>query len=156
MKNILQKIILNWNLSLILREIKFYIKRMKPFIVIMLLACFPFIALADQSSQSDNSGKKITLQKGNNHGYIKTPKAPDRQVITCTYDGYGMDLDFTFSEGMGVLTVTDETFQPHVYDIDTSLLDVYVPVGNLAGTIDIELETENGNVYEGEIKQGEH
>lgn len=81
------------------------------------------------------------------------PKAPDRQVITCTYDGYGMDLNFTYSEGMAVLTVTDENLQGLVYNIDTSLLDVYVPVGNLAGAINIELETEHGNVYEGEIKQ---
>lgn len=106
-----------------------------------------------EPSSTGTQPKELILVKKGKEVKAGRPKAPDRQVITCTYDGYGMDLKFTFSEGMAVLTVTDDNLQGLVYDIDTSLLDVYVPVGNLAGSINIELETENGNVYEGEIKQ---
>lgn len=119
------------------------------------LICFSSLCMANPSAPStkQKGEEEITLVRTGNGAKAGRPKAPDRQVITCTYDGYGMDLNFTFSEGMGVLTVTDENLQGLVYNIDTSLLDVYVPVGNLAGAINIELETENGNVYEGEIKQ---
>lgn len=48
---------------------------MNPFIVFMLLACFPFLAIADNSSQSDNSGKKIILQKGCGIGIKKIQMA---------------------------------------------------------------------------------
>lgn len=109
-------------------------------------------ALAEQNSKGSKPRPPITLHKGNGHGHINRPKAPDRQRITCSYDGMTLELDFTISEGISTLNVTDETPQCLTYTIDTSSLCVSVPVGPLSGSITIELNTERGNNFTGIIQ----
>ena len=77
------------------------------------------------------------------------PKAPDRQIITCAYDGETLHLSFIIPEGTATLSVTDETLLTSTYQIDTTPLDVAVQVGELFGTISIEMETEAFNSYNG-------
>lgn len=109
----------------------------------------PALAAAEKSSENRKPRPPILLEKGNPHGHINRPKAPNRQSITCTYDGMTLELDFTVSEGISTLTVTDETPQCVTYTIDTSTLQVSVPVGTLLGSITIELDTERGNHFTG-------
>ena len=125
-------------------------KQTKIFIVLAVLA-IPTIASAEQSSGSSNSNAPIALKPGDNKGHIKRPKAPDRQAITCAYDGEQLLLTFVYSEGMATLSVTDETLLSSTYEIDTAPLVVTVPVGQLNGTVSIELETESGRQYIGEL-----
>lgn len=53
----------------------------------MILLATPFMAFAEQSKNGSKPHPPITLQKGHKGVYIKFPKAPDRQSITCAYDG---------------------------------------------------------------------
>ena len=118
----------------------------------MILLATPFMAFAEQSKNGSKPHPPITLQKGHKGAYIKFPKAPDRQSITCAYDGMSLELDFAISEGVSTLTVTDETPQCSTFIIDTSTLSVSVPVGFLSGSISIELDTELGNHFTGIMK----
>ena len=113
------------------------------------MLAIPSLVVAEKSSSGSTPRPPITLQKGYGHGVIKFPKSPDRQSITCAYDGMGLELDFAISEGMSTLTVTDETPQCSTYTIDTSSLSVSIPIGSLSGSISIELDTELGNHFSG-------
>ena len=121
----------------------------KSFFILFLMIAASLLAYAEQSSGNSKSRLPITLRKGNGHGHVDCPKAPDRQLITCSYNGMTLEMDFTISEGISTLTVTDETPQCVSYTIDTSTLYVSVPVGTLYGTINIELDTERGNHFTG-------
>ena len=56
------------------------------------------LALAEKSSRDSSPRPPITLQTGDKGGHIKRPKTPSRQLITCTYDGMTLELNFTLSE----------------------------------------------------------
>ena len=118
------------------------------FIILMMLAV-PVLAFAEQKSGCSQSRPPITLQKANKGGHAKGPKAPDRQLIVCTYDGMYMELNFAIPEGEATLIVSDETQQYLTYTIDTSTLHVSVPVGPMSGSINIDLETELDNHFSG-------
>lgn len=124
-------------------------RQLKLIFTIILALALPSLAVAEQKSKEKKPRPPITLQKGNMGGVIKYPKAPDRQSIMCTYDGTVMEFNFTVSEGFATVTVTDETPQCVIYTIDTSTLDVSLPVGVLSGSITIELDTERGNHFTG-------
>ena len=124
----------------------------KSIFTLLLAIAIPSLAAAEQNSRESKPRPPITLQKGNMGGITRYPKAPDRQSITCVYDGSTMELSFTVSEGISTLTVTDETPQCFTYSIDTSSLYVPVPVGSLSGSINIELDTERGNHFSGIIE----
>ena len=108
---------------------------------------------AEQNQPSAPKPQKvpIILVKINKGVSSRRPKAPDRQVVTCAYDGEEMCLSFVIPEGMATLTVTDESLLSSTYEFDTSPQDVSVIVGYLEGKVSIEIETEFGNVYKGEI-----
>lgn len=93
----------------------------------------------------------IILVKINKGVSSRRPKAPDRQVVTCAYDGEEMCLSFVIPEGMATLTVTDESLLSSTYEFDTTPQAVSVIVGYLEGKVSIEIETELGNVYKGDI-----
>ena len=116
------------------------------------LCLFGMTCMADPPGQSQQTPKSpITLGKPNKGVSTGRPKAPDRQAITCAYDGEQLLLTFVYSEGMATLSVTDETLLSSTYEIDTAPLVVTVPVRDLIGTILIELETESGRQYIGEL-----
>ena len=123
--------------------------QLKLFFIIFLLLASPSLASAEQSSGDQKPRPPILLKKGHKGDYTKCPKAPDCQSITCTYDGITMELTLTISEGISTLTVIDQTPQCIMYTIDPSYLFVSVPVGTLAGSINIELDTERGNHFTG-------
>lgn len=113
---------------------------------------FSNIVAENQSSSGVNRSEKIVLEKRIKHGSIQRPRTPDKQVVTCLYDGMGLELTLVFSEGMATLTVADECLNEYTFSVDTSILDIYVPVDDLTGTIYIKLETEKGNIFEGSIE----
>lgn len=124
-------------------------RQLKSIFIILTMLAVPTLAAADQKSGGSKPRPPITLEKKLGHGHMNRPKAPDRQSITCVYDGMSMELEFIISEGISTLTVTDETPQCLTYTIDTSILNVSVPVGSLSGSISIELDTERGNHFTG-------
>ena len=124
-------------------------RQLKSIFIILLALALPSLAVAEQKSGEKKPRPPITLGKSCAGSSIKRPKAPDRQSITCTYDGTIMEFYFTVSEGISTLTVSDETLQCMTYIIDTSTLEVSVPVGILSGSISIELDTERGNHFTG-------
>lgn len=110
-----------------------------------------FAIMADPSSNSHETHATIILEKDHGSGHLKRPKAPDRQVVTCAYDGEVMTLSFVIPEGNATLTVTDEYGQYITYSVDTSTLNVSVSVGDLKGFITVQLDTERGNHFHGII-----
>lgn len=111
------------------------------------------LCMAEQNQPAAPKPQKvpIILVKINKGVSSKRPKAPDRQVVTCAYDGEDMHLSFVIPEGMATLSVTDESLLSSTYAFDTSLQEITVIVGALEGAISIEIGTEWGNVYKGEI-----
>lgn len=124
-------------------------RQLKSIFTLILALALPSMVSAEQQSGQSKPRPPITLQKGSGHNHGNFPKAPDRQSITCTYDGTTMKFNFTVTEGISTLTVTDETPQCATYTIDTSTLFVSVPVGPLSGSITIELDTERGTHFMG-------
>ncbi|MDE6695284.1 MAG: hypothetical protein K2K25_00230, partial [Muribaculaceae bacterium] len=121
-------------------------------LLITLMFGFTNIVAENHSSSGVNRYEKIVLQKSKNHGSIQRPRTPDKQVVTCLYDGTGLALTFVLSEGVANLTITDDSLFESNQVIDTSTLDIYVPTGELSGCITIKLETEKGNIFEGIIE----
>ena len=110
------------------------------------------LCMAGQTQQSPKTPKvPITLVKVNKGVSARRPKAPDRQIVTCAYDGEELHLSLVIPEGMATLSVTDETLLTSIYEFDTTSLEVSVPAGDLIGTISIEMETDN-NTYCGQIE----
>ncbi len=93
--------------------------------------------------------RTITLQKTGTRTKPYKPKAPDRQIVTCAYDGDELHFSFVIPEGNATLTMTDERQYSVTYEFDTTPLVVDVPVGNLPGITYLEIETESGNSYSG-------
>ena len=91
----------------------------------------------------------ILTKKSNSKS--RHPKTPDRQVVSCSYYNGTIKLHFIYSEGNAVLNVRDENMNIDSYDVETSLLDVTIPVTPLYSTISIEVETAAGNTYYGEL-----
>lgn len=116
------------------------------------MVAVPTTVLADKSSDTGQGKPPIILQQASKGVIIKRPKAPSRQLVTCSYDGSTLELNFKISEGMSTITVTDETLQCVTYTIDTSELYVSIPVGPLYGSISVTLDTELGNHFEGTIE----
>lgn len=127
-------------------------RQLKSIFILLLALGQPLLAVAEQSSRGSNPRPPVILHKGHGNSHGNFPKAPDRQSITCTYDGSTMEFNFTVAEGTATLTLTDETPQCVTYTFDTSNLEVSVPVGTLYGTITIELDTERGNHFKGIMK----
>ena len=125
----------------------------KIFSTFILLSCSAGILSPELSGQnsSNSNANTIILVRTEKGKPIRRPKAPDRQIVTCAYDGEELHLSLVIPEGMATLSVTDETLLTSIYEFDTTSLEVSVPVGNLIGTISIEMETEN-NTYYGQIE----
>lgn len=126
----------------------------KIFIISAVLTLFSTHCLAESTTADNKDSRKepINLVKTGKGAIAGRPKAPDRQVVTCAYDGEELHLSFVYSEGAATISVTDETFLTSTYVIDTTPLVVSVPVGELVGTVSIEMETENENSYTGIIE----
>lgn len=126
---------------------------LKVTVAVVCSICLATPCSAENNQQaSQNPKSTTTLVKTNRGASIRRPKSPDRQQVTCTYDGEVMNINFTISEGMAMLSVTDDSLQFLTFEIDTTPLDVYITIGAHTGTINIELETENGNIFSGTIE----
>lgn len=122
-------------------------------IAIAAILCTGSLCMADSNQKSQQPPKvSITLVKLNRGTSANRPKAPDRQVVTCSYDGETLHLSFIIPEGTATLSVTDETLLTSIYKIDTAPLEISVSVGELYGTISIEMVTEMGNRFCGQIE----
>lgn len=76
------------------------------------------------------------------------PGMPSRQIINCTYDSGELTIDFTVTEGMCEVVLTENTGMAFQYTVDSSELTVTIFV-DLIGESEIEISTESGNVYSG-------
>lgn len=129
-------------------------KARQSLIVLIALVCSgPFFTTrADQKESEKKEPSTFTLLKAVRSNHQGRPKAPDRQVVTCAYDGEDLRISFVIPEGTATLSVTDETLLTAFYQFDTTPLEVTVPVGALQGTVYVEMETESGNFYQGELE----
>ena len=128
--------------------------RDKKFQLAIIGVCFlSSVCLAEPNQQSQKSQKApITLVKRNRGASTIRPKSPDRQVVSCDYDGEYLHISLVIPEGMATLSVTDETLLTATYHFDTTPLEVTVPIGQLQGSVYVEMETESGNFYHGEME----
>ena len=128
--------------------------KFKNILVLVNILSLSSLCMAEYANPTQTEARKtpIVLTKKGKDTIVGKPKAPDRQIVTCAYDGEELHLSFLYSEGTATLSVTDETLLTSIYQIDTTPLDISVSVGELFGTVSIEMETENGNSYYGEIK----
>lgn len=118
------------------------------FLISGLLLANP-VCFANSHQQSSTSTKApITLIKTNQGASSRRPKAPDRQTVTCAYDGEYILISFVIPEGTATISVTDE-IGPFSYNFDTSPLYITIPVMSLHGNTYVEIETESGNTYQG-------
>lgn len=92
--------------------------------------CLPLSVI---SADKEVPRRIITLQKTGTRVKPFRPKAPDRQVVTCTYDGEELHLSFVYTEGSAILSVTDETLFTTTYEVDTTPLNVTVTAGQIPG-----------------------
>ena len=127
-------------------------RKLKKLLIALVFASTMAPAWADQSTSQGDSRPPIILTRKHGQGLSNTPKAPDRQIITCSYDGEILTLNFVYSEGMGILSIVDQEDYEYSYNLDTSVLFIQIPVGNLNGMIRLQLETEYGRFFEGLIE----
>ena len=127
-------------------------KKLKSLLFLLALTGSAIPSVADQSSPQGGSRPPIILTRSNGQGYLKTPKAPDRQVITCSYDGEMLTLNFIYSEGWAALSVIDDCGYDAKYFVDSSDLYIQLYIGPLIGTIYIQLETEADKDYQGVLE----
>lgn len=119
-------------------------------LILTIFACCLQICLADNGGENQtNNTLKLTKIKGGQTS--NRPHMPDRQVITCVYDGENICLDFAYSEGVCDTYVMDaRTGEMQHFSFDSSELSVFIYVGEI-GESYITLVTEYGNTYEGTI-----
>lgn len=115
-------------------------------LTLLSILCIPY---ASMYAENGATKRLILLQKTGKGMKPLRPKAPDRQVITCTYDGETLHLSLVIPEGDAILSITDEALLTSTYEIDTIPLEVSVPIGQLTGYISIEMETETGYIFTG-------
>lgn len=127
-------------------------KRFKFMTVGLALLSSTFLPFSAVQAEKQTPKVLITLQRVGTKMKPLRPKAPDRQMVTCAYDGEELHLSFLYSEGTATLSVTDETLLTSIYHIDTTPLEISVSVGELFGTVYIDMETEAGKTYYGEIE----
>ena len=113
----------------------------------LICLCAPCMAESNPPTQHH-----VVLVKTSRGSSEKRPKAPDRQQVTCAYDGEVMSFNFAIPEGMATLSITDDSLQVLTYEVDTTPLEVYVTTGALSGIVYIELESEKGNTFSGTIE----
>ena len=118
--------------------------------ILLLYAGFSSPDISGQNCIYSNQSTTI-LVKQETGKPIRRPKAPDRQVVTCEYDGENLHLSFVYPEGSATLSVTDDSLLTATYLIDTDPLDLKVSVGSLSGTISVKIETEYGNTFVGDL-----
>lgn len=126
---------------------------MKKLLLIFLscFACCLQICLATGNDDNPYPNNGPILTKTTTGQTSKRPHMPDRQMITCVYDGENICLDFAYSEGMCDVYVTDaRTGEMQLFSFDSSELSVLIYVGEI-GESYIALVTEYGNTYEGTI-----
>lgn len=123
------------------------------FVLLFLFVCL--MAFADDNKKDNNNEKKqpTTYQPFNLRKGLKDPMsrpgAPDRQRVSCSYDGETIVIDFYYPEGDCLVTVTDlYTGMTQCHSDNSSDLEISVPVGEIFES-SIEVSTEKGNKYIG-------
>lgn len=124
------------------------------FVLLFLFVCL--MAFADDNNKSDQSNNRkypaemhpFNLRKGLKDP-MSRPGAPDRQRVSCYYDGETIVIDFYYPEGECLVTLTDlYTGMTQCHSDNSSGLEISVPVGEIFES-SIEVSTEKGNKYIG-------
>lgn len=116
-------------------------------VLLIILTCFVFGTPMHVAAYNNET----TLTNSNKKNVSNRPHVPNRQIITCVYDGEDICLEFAYSEGICDVYLTDAyTGETQCFSIDSSELSVVICVGEI-GESYITLITENGNTYEGVI-----
>ncbi len=109
----------------------------------------PLMSGAAGESRPVSNGSRILLQRHSSRNPHMRPNAPSRQLIDCTYNEGLLTFNFTFSEGMCDVYLTEiSTGMTEVYSIDSSDLTASVYVGTIE-SLSIEIVTEQGHSYVG-------
>lgn len=76
---------------------------------------------------------------------------PSKQIVICYYEDGTLFIEFRLSEGTTSLSIDNQTYT----SIETVEFDSSLPyshyIGEIENGISIRMETEEGNIYEGEI-----
>ena len=116
----------------------------------IILASAPFIKADEKSPATDSNGKVIVIAIDPKISAGR-PKAPSKQHIECWYCDGELSFDFVIPEGECILYLTDyATGFMTQYAFD-SADDADVYVGSLPNGGAIEISTESGHTYHGEI-----
>lgn len=123
---------------------------LKLFITMTILLIFSMESMSQQSTANNSLNNTTTLStqsKGANH----RPKAPSRQIISCSYENDIFTFEFVISEGVCEVIITDITTGEEIYEVfDSSALQAKVYAGEITDC-DIQLTTETGNIYTGTL-----
>ena len=120
-------------------------------ILSMCLYISPLMAYAGDTDGNVSTGSSAELRPKVKKGFPQRPGMPSRQMIVCTYNGEELMFDFTLSEGLCEVTLTDlNTSMSRYYTIDSSELSASIYVGTI-GESEIEISTELGNTYTGNL-----
>ena len=127
---------------------------LKKFFSLLLCAgCATLFAASpvDKTQPSRPTQNKVIILEKSNKAESARPKAPSRQVVTCSYDGQYLCFDFVVPEGECNVTVT-EWYSNAVqnYTIDSSELSADVYVGELYEST-VTVTTANGHTYTADL-----
>ena len=128
--------------------------REKHYIILVLMMAICLISPLGFQAQDQNSqgGKpnatKVPIKNKKEPSPIARPHAPSRQQIDCYYLDGILYIEFLLPEGECQMTVTyDCGIEDYLF---SSTIPSEIYMGEL-DEFDIEIETENGNTYEGGI-----
>lgn len=114
--------------------------------ICILLFNFSLNSYADSIVHNEES--TTILHKTKDDSKKDRPRAPLRQHIICSYTSESLYIDFKIPEGESYLIITNinnnDSYTYTLYDKSSIIF-----IGNIIGTLKIELSTELGNQYEG-------
>lgn len=102
-----------------------------------------------------DNGNETTLKNENPYRGTGRPKMPSKQIITCKYNVCQIYLSFVLPEGECTLMAQDSDGHYDCIAFDSSDLAVILSVSEMHGPIQVTLQTEHGNTYNGIIPNDE-
>lgn len=137
---------MKWLYCLVYINEKFMEKRLKIYILFVF-----FLTVCTNTIYPQNSNKLeiVDIYNTSTKPNLR-PKMPDRQYITCLYDGESLYLYFTYGEGECLLKVTNtDTGEQMSYVFDSNESS-QISIGNIDNGL-INIYTQLNRSYEGRI-----
>lgn len=128
-------------------------KHINPLLLIIsiLFSVSNISSFASDTDMNNITNNIVILERQGDKSTGKRKKMPDKQIISCCYDGESLVVDFSMPDGLCTVTIFDpETNASKSYLIDSSLLTVNLDVSQ-SQSLYIEIMTGRGVIYEGYI-----